>query len=435
MLSRAEIRVRLEHALRGIVIAALAVMLWHSLQERSDSVSKAVNARGAGVGGALAKWSALGKAPGRIHVQLDSVPSRRDRAWLGALAGAGSTVTWSGDIPPVMIDAEPIASPTGGTRILVAAPTGSSVVMSDDIGAIDTVRVQGAGVALAISSVAGNVTARVGGSAASTLQRDSVVLRKTLVIGQAGWESKFVVAALEEEGWKVDAFIRVAPGVDVTQGSAAAIDTSRYSAVVALDGAAAPYANRLIEYARTGGGVVLTPQAATLDAMAPLRVGAVGRATAETRTVQTGGSVTLTTLALAPITSLRSDAVPLERQAGTVAIAARRVGAGRVLQLGYEDTWRWRMGGGDGAVRDHRTWWTGLVSSVAYAPRVAREAVATPIDEAPMIALVASIGPATSGSAIANLSGSQSDWIAWLFVLLALGLMGEIASRRLRGAS
>ena len=148
-----------------------------------------------------------------------------------------------------------------------------------------------------------------------------------LVIGDAGWESKFVVAALEEEGWKVDAFIRVAPNVDVTQGSAAVIDTARYSAVVALDGAASPYASRIIEFARTGGGVVLTPQAATPDAMAPLRVGAVGRTTGDARAAQAGGSVTLTTLALAPITSLRSDAVPLERRAGTVATAARRVGA------------------------------------------------------------------------------------------------------------
>lgn len=435
MPSRAEIRVRLEGVLRGIVIAALVVMFWQSLRGQSNSVSQAVNARGAGVGGALAKWSAMAKAPGRIHVQLDSVPSPRDRAWLGALAGAGSSVTWSGDVPPVMIDAEPIASPTGGTRILVAAPNGSSVVMSDGIGPIDTVQVQGAGAALAVNSVAGSVTARVRGSAASTLQRDSVVLRKVRVIGDAGWESKFIVAALEEEGWQVDAFIRVAPGVDVTQSSAPAIDTSRYSAVVALDGAAAPYANRIIEFARTGGGVLLAPQAATLDAMTPLRIGVVGRATAEALAAQIAGAVTLTTLSLSPITSLRIDAVPLERQAGTVAIAARRVGAGRVLQLGYEDTWRWRMRGGEDAVRDHREWWTGLVSNVAYAPRVARESAATPIDEAPMAGLVASIGPRTSGSAFVNLSRSQSESTAWLFVFMTLGLIGEVASRRLRGAS
>jgi hypothetical protein len=435
MPSRAEIRLRLEQALRGMVIAALAVMLWQSLQDERNAGSNAVSARGAGVRSALAKWSALAKAPGRIHVQWDSVPAPAERAWLGALAGAGSSVTWSGDIPAVMIEAEPVASPTGGTRVLVAAPTGSSVLMSDDVGVIDTVRAQGAGAALALNSVAGNPTASVRGSLASTLQNDSLVLRKVLVIGDAGWETKFVVAALEEEGWKVDAFIRVAPTVDVTQGSVLVIDTARYSAVVALDGAASPYATRIIEFARTGGGVVLAPQAASLDAMAALRAGAPGRANAESRSIQANAVASLATLPLAPITSLRSDAVQLERKSGAVATAARRIGSGRVLQLGYEDTWRWRMAGGEDAVRDHRVWWTALVSSVAHAPRVTREAATAPVDAAPMVGLVAAIGPRTSVDAIRNPSGAQSDWIAWLFVLLSLGLIGEVASRRLRGAS
>jgi hypothetical protein len=435
MPSRAEIRVRVEQVLRAVVIAALAVMLWQSLQEESDSGRKAVSARGTGVGSALAEWSSTSKPPRQIHAELDNTPSQLERAWLGALAGAGSNVTWSGAISPVMIEAEPVASPAGGTRILVAAPGGYSVVVSDDVGPIDTLQARQLGGALGLSSTAGRVTASTKGSVASTLQRDSLTIRKVLVIGDAGWESKFVVAALEEEGWKVDAFIRVAPGVDVTQGAAATIDTSRYSAVIALDGAASPYANRIVEFTRTGGGVVLAPQAATLDGMAPLRVGVVGRAPADARAVQAAGSVTLSTLALAPIKSLRSDAVALEQRAGTVATAARRVGAGRALQIGYEDTWRWRMGGGDGAVRDHRLWWTELVSSVAYAPRLARAESKVATDEAPMIGLVAALGPATRSESTAMLSGQSSDWMVWLFALFALGLLGEVASRRLRGAS
>ena len=169
--------------------------------------------------------------------------------------------------------------------------------------------------------------------------------------------------------------------------------------------------------------------------MTPLRTGVVGRATSEARAIQAGGSVTLATLPLAPITSLRTDAVPLEKRAGAVAIAARRIGAGRALQLGYEDTWRWRMGGGEGAVRDHRLWWTGLVSSVAYAPRISGATSTTPTDEAPMVGLVAAIGPRTPAEAISNLYRQQSQWMPWLFVLLALGLIGEVASRRVRGAS
>jgi hypothetical protein len=436
MPSRAEVRVRLEQVLRGVVIVVLAALLWQSLHEQSDSERQSVAARS--VRNALAKWSALGRAPSGIHVQMDSMPSPLERAWLGALAGAGSSVTWSGDLPPVMIDAQPVASPAGGTKVIMAAPSGSSVVLRDEVGVIDTVRAESGGAGLTLESAAGLVTARVKGSPASTVSPGSIVLHRILVVGNAGWESKFVVAALEEEGWKVDAFIRVAPGVDVTQGSAVVIDTSRYSAVVALDGAASTYANRIIEFARTGGGVVLAPPAASLDAMAPLRAGTVGRATSEARAVQSGGAVTLATLALSPITSLRSDAIPLERRAGAVAIAARRIAAGRSLQLGYEDTWRWRMGGGDGAVRDHRLWWTGLVSSVAYASRFPRATTIAPTDEAPMIGLVAAVGPASPAGSILTGSGSPPDWPdwpAWLFALLALALVGEVGSRRLRGTA
>ena len=427
-------RVRLEQVLRGIVIAALAVMLWQSLREQTDSSGQRLRARGVG-GGVLARWSAASTAPAAIHLQLDSVPAPVERAWLSALDGAGSTVTWSGDLPSVMIDAQPVASPAGGTKMLIAAPAGSSVVVSDDIGVIDTIQTRNRGASLVLNAVTGNLTARERRSVASTVQRDSVVLRKILVIGDAGWESKFVVAALEEEGWKVDAFIRVAPGVEVSQGSAVAIDTSGYSAVVALDAAASPYANRIVEFVRTGGGVVLAPAAASLNAMSVLRAGSVGRQASETRAIQAGGSVTLATLPLAPITSLTSDAVPLEKRAGAVAIAARRVGVGRAMQLGYEDTWRWRMDRGDGSARDHRIWWTRLVSSVGYAPRVQRVATTASTDEAPMMGLVAAIGPSRPVGGFADRSGTPSSRFALLFLVLALGLLGEIASRRLRGAS
>jgi hypothetical protein len=433
MLSRAEIRVRVEQALRGIVIVVLIVMLWESLHEQAGSGGRGVSARGIGRA-TLSNWSSLAKAPGRIHVQLDSVPSKIERAWLDALAGAGSSVTWSGDFAPMMIDAQPVASPSGGTRVLLAAPSGSSVVMSDDIGVIDTLRPHDAGASATLNSVADRLTASTKGSVASTVPRDSVVLHRILVIGEAGWESKFVVAALEEEGWKVDALIRVAPGVDVTQGSVA-IDASRYSAVVALDAGASLYANRIVEFARNGGGVILGPDAASLDAMAPLRSGAVGRSTPATRGVRSDREISLATIPLAPITSLRRDATPLEKLGAAVAIAAERIGAGRVLQLGYEDTWRWRMSGGEGAVRDHRLWWTRLVSNVAYAPRIARATSTMPIDEAPILGLVANIGSATQPEARAGLPGNRSDPMVWLLVFLTVAFVGEVASRRMRGAS
>jgi hypothetical protein len=252
------------------------------------------------------------------------------------------------------------------------------------------------------------------------------------VIANAGWESKFAVAALEEEGWKVDESIRVAPGVDVTQGSFASIDTSRYSAVVALDGASTPYATRILAFAQMGGGVVLAPQAASLDAMASLRAGSVGPA--EAGQSPHVGSITVGTIAFAPITSLRNDAVVVERRGALIALAARRIGAGRVLQSGYEDTWQLRTGGGDESVRDHRQLWTGLVSRVAYAPRAPRRAVTAGEDRAPMIGLVAVLGPNARSRPAANLPGGQSGAMLLLFALLTLALIGEVGSRRLRGA-
>src|SRR5687767_9876638 len=125
MPSRVEMKVWIEHILRGIVFALIGVMLLQSLRKRTDRTSETVSARGDGLTDALAKVSARAKSPSRIYLQLESLPSRPERAWLGALASGGSKVTWSGDNPPVMIDAEPIASPTGGTRILFAAPSGS----------------------------------------------------------------------------------------------------------------------------------------------------------------------------------------------------------------------------------------------------------------------------------------------------------------------
>jgi hypothetical protein len=333
-----------------------------------------------------------------------------------------------------MIDAQPVASPEGGIRMRMAAPADSKVEIADEAGAIDSIQASEAGASLTVASAVGRLVGRVANSTATTTLSDSIALRKVLVIGSAGWESKFVVAALEESGWKVDAFIRVAPGVDVTQGSIASIDTARYSAVVALDNSVAPYAERIVGFARSGGGVVLGPGAAVLAAIAPLRSGGVGDASAPAQVTNISGSVTRGTLVMAPILQPRSDAIPLERRSETVALAARRFGAGRVLQSGYEDTWRWRMAGAESSVRDHRGWWTELVSNVAYAPRVSLPNRALDADAAPVADLVSALGPSTNPADVARSGLHPSHWASWLFALMSLALIAEVASRRLRGA-
>lgn len=427
-------RVLVERVLRGIVVVILAFLLWKSLFYKESSAAQE------SIGGrpsieALSTWSNTPGVPGKIHVPVDSVPSPLERAWLRALSAAGSRVTWSGNLPPLMVEAQPVASPTGGVKTRVAAPNGSTVVIGDEVGVLDTLRAVNSGAALTLNSSVGELTGRTAGATASAMTRDSVVLHNVLVIGDANWESKFVVAALEEAGWKVDALIRVAPSVDVTQGSTAAIDTSRYSAVVALDASASPYANRISDYAQSGGGVVLAPQAAAADGMAALRIGGGGQPPSDARAIQASGAVNLATLSLAPITSLRNDAVPLEKRDNSVAVAARRIGAGRILQIGYEDTWRWRMGGSDAAVRDHRMWWSGLLSSVAYASRIPRPVSVAQVDEAPMASLVAAIGPRAEASDIPSTAPSRFNWTAWLFALSAIALIAEVASRRLRGVA
>jgi hypothetical protein len=440
MPSRVEMRRQIERFLRGIVVVALAILLWQSLGSSSNSVVADSRARGLSRS-ALVSWSAAPSAPSRIHVALDSVPTAVERAWLAGIAGAGTTVSWSGNLAPVIVDAQSVAAPAGGTRLLIAAPRGSTVVVSDDIGVIDTVQPQNAGAAIALGAHSDRLGVRVKGSTASTIGRDSLALHRALVIAGAGWESKFVVAALEEEGWKVDAFIRVAPGVDVTQGPLAAIDTSRYSAVVALDSTASAYADRIVRFVRDGGGVVLGPSAATVNAMSQLRAGTIGSIASGSS--ESGTAVALTTLPLRPITSFREDAIPLEKRGGAVAVAARRFVAGRVVQLGYEDTWSWRMSGGESGLAEHRRWWTGVVSRVAYAPVVPAAIAGSGAqkslgefhdagEESPVADLVASIGQRATESN-PRLRKTSIDLTVLLFAVLSLALVGEIASRRTRG--
>jgi hypothetical protein len=274
------------------------------------------------------------------------------------------------------------------------------------------------GAKFVLPMASGNIIAKVGGTTARAPLPDSVRIGRVLVIGGANWETKFVTAALEEDGWKVDTDMRVAPGVTVSQGAFAQIDTARYSAVIALDGSAAARASDIVRYAASGGGVILA--GAT-----------VGRMESPSATEAEPGAATIASLAVYPVAALRSDAVRLASGNGIVAAAARRHVAGRVLQAGYVDTWRWRMSGGNNSPAEHREWWTRGVASVAYAPTVRQSAVGS--DDAPYARLVAALGPPSqqSGSSLASAAGSISLWL--LFAILSLSLLGEWASRRLRG--
>ncbi|HMA20981.1 MAG TPA: hypothetical protein VKO87_09255 [Gemmatimonadaceae bacterium] len=431
MPSRAEIRGGIETALRVVSVAVLAWMLWLSLDRGRPEI--VVSGRSANMNGSLREWSAAGIAPDRVVAQLDSTPSEIDRDWLRALRSSGSSVSWSGDLAPVALNAQAIASPRGGWTVTAAAPTGSKIAVSDEVGPLDTAVAASGGARYSIPSASGMLSARVGGSIASASLDDSVRIKRVLVLGSAGWETKFVVAALEEDGWKVDSDMHIAPGVDVSQGSLSPIDTSRYSAVIALDAMAALRASEINRYVSSGGGLILAGSSASLDAFAALRAGATSRAITPSVLESEPGSVDLNALAFVPIAGLRGDAIALERRNGNITAAARRHGAGRVLQEGYLETWRWRMSGGDTSPAEHRVWWTRSVASVAYAPH-SRIATSAKPDNAPVARLVAAIGPSSSAqpASLSSASGSISLWV--LFAILSFSLLGEWASRRLRGS-
>jgi hypothetical protein len=137
-------------------------------------------------------------------------------------------------------------------------------------------------------------------------------------------------------------------------------------------------------------------------------------------------------LALMPIERLKPGALAIEKRDARTAVAARRMGKGRVVQVGYIDTWRWRMGGPDDPVAAYRGWWSSMVSSVAYAPRTQLAATST-VEPTPVATLVETLGPPTSirdeGGTLLN----DPRLLPVLFALLVAALFMEWTSRRLRG--
>jgi hypothetical protein len=261
-----------------------------------------------------------------------------------------------------------------------------------------------------------------------------------LVIARAGWESKFTIAALEEDGWGVDAVLSLGREL-VTQGDPR-LRTERHAAVVVLDSSATDL-DVIQRFVRAGGGLVLAGEAAAWRPE-PLRALLPARATtpyeAETREFTDDP---LHALALHALERLQPDAVVLETRDTQTAVAARRERAGRVVQSGYAETWRWRMQGEDAAMREHRVWWSALVGAAAgeLTPRTGRASPPAPSaamlavapSSAPLAELVHALGPASEASGRSTRRGP--DLPLWLGALLLVTLVAEWGSRRARGAA
>ncbi len=261
-------------------------------------------------------------------------------------------------------------------------------------------------------------------------------------MGHVGWESKFTIAALEEAGWSVDAQLQLSNTMRLTQGSAGAPAIGVHAVVVALDTMLGAEAAVLSRFVRAGGGLVLSGEAAaaaTFSAMTPAR----GGARVEGSRGGFDGSDPLLALPIRSLTAVRADAVVLERRGGAIAVVARRVEAGRVVQSAYEESWRWRMQGGASGLREHREWWTRLVAAAAPSVRASGTAasasgggetsVLNDAEAAPRATLVHRLGPAVLHAP--NRSPEPRQLHPWLGAVAIALLLAEWASRRGRGAA
>jgi hypothetical protein len=416
-------RSRFETACRVGAFAILGWLLGNSLIP--DTSRRVERASAEEVGHELAAWSRA-RSGEAMHVSIDATPPAWVVDWLGALRRSGHSVSWSGSPPALAISASGVPDPVGGVRVDVGAPSGASVAIADASGTIDSLRIAGFGATVVTPIAADRLQARVGAQSAAAQVPDSSRLRAVLVVSAAGWEGKYVASALEERGWPVVARFAVAPGVDVRQGAAEPLDTSRYSAVVAIDSTIDRLAPDVIRFVRQGGGLILAGRAGASRDLASLAPGVPGVRTRNA--VRAADTLRLGTTGFYPVASLKPDAVTVERRGDRVAVAARRVGAGRVMQIGYDDSWRWRMAGGASSEVAHREWWSRVVGSVAYVPASDGRALAN-VESAPLAHLVDQLGPSRPSPSPQRPALSQ----LFLLILMMILLLTEWASRRWRG--
>lgn len=377
---------------------------------------------------ALATWSQ--QPPRRAMVRAQLTPDARQRDWLVALARTGSVIAWTaGDSVggALLVESGPL--PEALARLTALGAPRSRVMLSDRLGRVDSARIGLRGAASWGLRPLGAVSATIGASRPVAEARDSIVTKPVLLIGAAGWETKFVAAALEEDGWRVSTRITVAPGAVVRQGSATVLDTATYGAVILLDSLSPLDAGALTRFVRDGGGLV---------AAGPGVRHAAARMLLPRTTSEVPGTLGAL-LGPTPRDGLNgrtfaaiSNGVVFERREGAPLVFARRIGSGRAIAVGYDDTWRLRMiPPDDGAPARHRAWWSMMVGSVARAGLVARDV--SGLDEAPFAATVAALGAPVAEGAPGR--GPVVPWDALLAAIAAAALLGEWFSRRLRGVA
>lgn len=403
----------------------------------------------------LAWWPALWPSSGAAPevIEFSTSPSAATRDSLAALQRSGREVHWHGRVGATAASVEMLREP--GNRWQVAVVADSALVLRDSLGVLDSIT-SGVGT-LTTDPLRGALQVDGAAAMATLLAPEPLALRRVLVLGRATWESRFVVVALEEAGWAVDAQLTVGRERDVQQGVIVPSAT-RHAVVVVLDTASLrAQAAALARAVRAGTGLVLAGEAAraTPPAIRAIAAASVsGRDEPEARRLE--GIPPLEALPLLTLAPGSDASTVLERRGAQGAMVARRVEAGRVIQLGYTDTWRWRMEGEGRGPAEHRAYWSRIVGLAAAAEPAragddANSAEAagsrgagspnaasqhsdplTFADPAPRAALVQALGPAQD----APITGSRGlpALPAWLGALLLLLFVGEWSSRRARGA-
>lgn len=455
-------RVHFERACRVTALLCLAVALVLSLQasrdrartasrvmvrlstdERGDSAAVAL----AALRDAVVEGAARGAAD-TLVLSLDVLPASDVRAALGSMYAARLPLQWrdSTSARGLAVSVSRAAAPGAPLTVRMSGSPSTPSVLRDAGGVLDSVAPNSSGtMSWQLQSATAPLRAQQRGSSATATLPGDAPSRRLFVLGDPGWESKFVVAALEEGGWSVDGTFRISPTGTVVVGVPQKLDTARYAAVIVLDSMAVDAA-ALTRFVARGGGLVLGGDALRMPSLAALR---------PARAIERRGGIAGALLTDAPRRGLEAwevqpsiDAVLLQVDTGDHAHAepamlARRVEAGRVVAMPYRDTWRWRMQGSDAGADEHRAWWNSAV--MAAVPSIG----AAPVTEdvfpgaaAPYADLVARIGaptaiPATSREAAAFSRTTGSDRSRPLQPILFCGalllLLAEWSSRRLRG--
>ena len=413
-------RSRAERLLRALGVTA--ILAWIALALVPRAATSGTSAPVADLGVQLPRLTRDGAMS--VHVRVDSFPNEASTAWLAAMRRAGVSVTWAGDVAPLALEAFASGAPSGDLVVL-APPAPGAAVLHDALGPLDTL--DGGG-AVRVAAVEGTLWLASRSHVARIHAAPSAggALKAIHVAGPASWESKFLIAALEEAGWSVDARLSVAPGRDVTQGRVRALDTATYAAVIVLDSLAAETVRGIEGFTRSGGGVVLAGSASRAARVRPLLAWRAG----DRQAAPLGAMPADTSwrgLSRVPFALASGErAIAIERRDGAATVATRRHHAGRVAAVGYDETWRWRMAGGANSVVEHREWWSGILAGVAMrAPNGS--------GAAPLASLHAALGgPAAAAS---TPRAFPRGLLASLLGAIALAaLLSEWLLRRSRGA-